>query len=71
MGDLVLRKAGVSDPRHSRGKLAPRWEGLYCIIRDETFTLTIMEGKILPRTWHVLNLNFFFLSKDELKTQNA
>ncbi|RWV83890.1 hypothetical protein BHE74_00024939 [Ensete ventricosum] len=51
MGDLVLRKVGVSDPRHSRGKLAPRWEGLYCIIRvirDETFTLTIMEGKILP-----------------------
>ncbi|RRT80606.1 hypothetical protein B296_00015704, partial [Ensete ventricosum] len=24
MGDLVLRKAKVSDPRHSREKLAPR-----------------------------------------------
>ncbi|RWV81943.1 hypothetical protein GW17_00056597 [Ensete ventricosum] len=26
MGDLVLRKAEVSDPTRSRGKLAPNWE---------------------------------------------
>ncbi|RWW41833.1 hypothetical protein BHE74_00052657, partial [Ensete ventricosum] len=28
MGDLVLRKAEVSDPTRSRGKLAPNWKGL-------------------------------------------
>ncbi|RWW71291.1 hypothetical protein BHE74_00020976 [Ensete ventricosum] len=28
MGDLVLRKAEVSDPTRSRGKLAPNWEVL-------------------------------------------
>ncbi|RWW07205.1 hypothetical protein GW17_00029422 [Ensete ventricosum] len=26
MGDLVLRKAKVSDPTRSRGQLAPNWE---------------------------------------------
>ncbi|RWW76620.1 hypothetical protein BHE74_00015279 [Ensete ventricosum] len=53
MKDLALKKAKVSDPRHSCGKLASRWEGSYHFIRviqDETFTLTIIEGKILPRT---------------------
>ncbi|RWV95303.1 hypothetical protein GW17_00042077, partial [Ensete ventricosum] len=37
MGDLVLRKAEVSNPKHSCGKLALIWEGPYCyiqIIRD-------------------------------------
>ncbi|RWW81186.1 hypothetical protein BHE74_00010442 [Ensete ventricosum] len=51
MGDLVLRKAKVSDLGHSHG--TPRWEGLYRIvrvIRDGTYTLATMEGKILPRT---------------------
>ncbi|RWW47517.1 hypothetical protein BHE74_00046483 [Ensete ventricosum] len=33
MGDLVLRKAEVSNPEHSREKLTPRWEGPYRIIR--------------------------------------
>ncbi|RWW15959.1 hypothetical protein GW17_00020180 [Ensete ventricosum] len=47
-----------------RGKLAPRWEGSYRVtqvIRDETYTLSTMEGKILPRTWHVLNLKKFYV----------
>ncbi|RRT51384.1 hypothetical protein B296_00051144, partial [Ensete ventricosum] len=28
-GDLVIRKAEVSDPEHSHGKLTLRWEGPY------------------------------------------
>ncbi|RWV82044.1 hypothetical protein GW17_00056488 [Ensete ventricosum] len=28
-GDIVLRKAEVSDPTRTRGKLAPTWESLY------------------------------------------
>ncbi|RRT51550.1 hypothetical protein B296_00030479 [Ensete ventricosum] len=31
-GDLILRKVEVSDPEHSRNKLAPRWERPYRII---------------------------------------
>ncbi|RZR81741.1 hypothetical protein BHM03_00008035 [Ensete ventricosum] len=47
-----------------RGKLAPRWEGSYCItqvIRDETYTLSTTEGKTLPQTWHVSNLKKFYV----------
>ncbi|RWW64468.1 hypothetical protein BHE74_00028297 [Ensete ventricosum] len=50
MGDLVLRKAEVSDPGHSRGKLTPRWERPYRVmrvIRDGTYTLA---GEVLPWT---------------------
>ncbi|RWV78217.1 hypothetical protein GW17_00060845 [Ensete ventricosum] len=59
MGDLVLKKAEANDPIHSRRKLTPRWEGLYRVvraIRDGTYTLAKMDGKILPRTWHPINV---------------
>ncbi|RRT61582.1 hypothetical protein B296_00029859 [Ensete ventricosum] len=64
MGDLVLRKTEVSNPKCSHRKLAPRWEGLYCVVRviqDGTYTLTMMDGKILPPTWHVSNLKKFYV----------
>ncbi|RZR95147.1 hypothetical protein BHM03_00023979 [Ensete ventricosum] len=64
MGDLILRRAEVNDPGHTRGKLALRWEGLYRItqvIQDETYTLSTIEGKTLPRTWHVSNLKKFYV----------
>ncbi|RZR89210.1 hypothetical protein BHM03_00016886 [Ensete ventricosum] len=38
--------------------LAPNWERPYRvidIIRDETYTLATMEGRVLPRTWHIIN----------------
>ncbi|RWW35669.1 hypothetical protein BHE74_00059374 [Ensete ventricosum] len=53
MGDLVLRKAEVSDPTRSRGKLAQNWKGPYRVvevIRDGTYTLATMEGRVLPKT---------------------
>ncbi|RRT33852.1 hypothetical protein B296_00044195 [Ensete ventricosum] len=59
MGDLVLRKAEVSDPTWSRGKLTPNLEGPYRfveVVREGTYTLTTMEGRVLLRTWHILNL---------------
>ncbi|RWV76896.1 hypothetical protein GW17_00062366 [Ensete ventricosum] len=62
-GDFVLRKTEVSDPTRSRGKLAPNWEGPYRVIdviRDGTYTLTTMEGRMLPRTWHITNLRKFY-----------
>ncbi|RWV77377.1 hypothetical protein GW17_00061803, partial [Ensete ventricosum] len=59
MGDLVLRKAEGSDLTRSNGKLAPNWEGSYRVIevvRDGTYMLATMEGRVLPRTWHITNL---------------
>ncbi|RRT70300.1 hypothetical protein B296_00018608, partial [Ensete ventricosum] len=41
-GDLVLRKAEISDPTQARSKLAPNWEGPYKVIdvvRDGTYML--------------------------------
>ncbi|RRT75379.1 hypothetical protein B296_00009499 [Ensete ventricosum] len=57
MGDLVLRKAEVSDPTRSHGKLALNWEGPY---REGTYTLATIERRVLPRTWHISNLRNFF-----------
>ncbi|RWW42704.1 hypothetical protein BHE74_00051715, partial [Ensete ventricosum] len=52
-GDLVLMRAEVSDPGHTRGKLAPKWEGSYHVtqvVQDITYALSTMEGKTLPWT---------------------
>ncbi|RRT33390.1 hypothetical protein B296_00056192 [Ensete ventricosum] len=53
MGNLVLQKAEVSDPTQSRGKLAPNWEDSYRVVevvREGTYTLATMEGRVIPRT---------------------
>ncbi|RRT46511.1 hypothetical protein B296_00013984 [Ensete ventricosum] len=63
-GDRVLRRTEVSDPRRTQVKLALRWEGLYRVIRvirDRTYILSMMEGRALPRTWHVSNLKKFYV----------
>ncbi|RWW36989.1 hypothetical protein BHE74_00057945, partial [Ensete ventricosum] len=51
-GDLILRKAEVSDPTRSRDKLALNWEGPYRVVntsREGTYALVIIERKQLPR----------------------
>ncbi|RRT69003.1 hypothetical protein B296_00021603 [Ensete ventricosum] len=63
MGDLVLLKAEVSDPTQTWDKLAPTWEGLYRVvrmIREGTYILMNLDGKQLPRTWHISNLKKFY-----------
>ncbi|RRT84626.1 hypothetical protein B296_00004693 [Ensete ventricosum] len=52
-GDIVLRKAEVSDPTRSHGKLAPNWEGPYRVVdvvQEGTYTLATAKGRVLPRT---------------------
>ncbi|RWW56919.1 hypothetical protein BHE74_00036327, partial [Ensete ventricosum] len=52
-GDLILRRAEVSDPTRTRGKLAPTWEGPYRVvkvIREVTYVLVNLDGRQLPRT---------------------
>ncbi|RRT66597.1 hypothetical protein B296_00040078 [Ensete ventricosum] len=43
-GDLVLKRAEVSDPGHTQGKLAPRWEGPYRVHLDVGIFRTLGEG---------------------------
>ncbi|RRT45522.1 hypothetical protein B296_00042453 [Ensete ventricosum] len=31
------------------------------LVRDETYTLAIMEGRMLSRTWHISNLQKFYV----------
>ncbi|XP_064941125.1 uncharacterized protein LOC135594645 [Musa acuminata AAA Group] len=64
LGDLVLRRAEVSDPTRTRGKLAPKWEGPFRVtgvVRPGTYRLTTMDGSSLPRTWNIQNLKKFFV----------
>ncbi|RWW37747.1 hypothetical protein BHE74_00057099, partial [Ensete ventricosum] len=54
--DLVLKKAKVSDPAHTRGKLTPNLKRPYRVfstIRDDTYVLATLDGKTLPRKWHI------------------
>ncbi|XP_077215663.1 uncharacterized protein LOC143850290 [Tasmannia lanceolata] len=61
-GDLVLRWAEVSDPRNT-GKLAPKWEGPYRVVRalrPGTYQLEHLDGTPVPRSWSMDNLREFF-----------
>ncbi|URD93608.1 Retrotransposon protein [Musa troglodytarum] len=63
-GDLVLRKAEVSDPARLRGKLAPKWEGPYRVtkvVQPGTFRLATMTGQQVPRTCNIQNLKKYFV----------
>ncbi|XP_073137279.1 uncharacterized protein [Henckelia pumila] len=60
VGDLVIRRADVL---HPVGKLDPKWEGPYKVIkiaREGAYRLQHSNGKVLPRTWNVANLKKYF-----------
>jgi len=53
--DLVLWKIKATGNRDTKGKLAPKWDGLFLVIRvvkANTYHLQDMEGENLPRTRH-------------------
>ena len=61
-GDLVLRRAAVSQPQ-DRGKLAPNWEGPYEVkevVRPGTYYLKELGGADLPRPWSSENLRMYY-----------
>ncbi|GKV28900.1 hypothetical protein SLEP1_g37888 [Rubroshorea leprosula] len=63
VGDLVLRKAGLTNAYSHLGKLAPNWEGPYMVVqvnRPGSYTLADMHGHQLPFTWNVQNLRKFY-----------
>ena len=61
-GDLVLRRAAVSQPQ-DRGKLARNWEGPYEVkevVRPGTYYLKELGGADLPRSWSSKNLRMYY-----------
>ncbi|GKV49232.1 hypothetical protein SLEP1_g55995 [Rubroshorea leprosula] len=63
VGDLVLRKAGLTGFETRFGKLAPNWEGPYTVAEvphPGAYILRDTEGKRVPRVWNVNNLKKFY-----------
>ncbi|GKV39439.1 hypothetical protein SLEP1_g47204 [Rubroshorea leprosula] len=63
VGDLVLRKAGLTNTYSHMGKLAPNWEGPYMVAQVSqpgSYILADMNGRQLPFTWNVQNLRKFY-----------
>ncbi|GKV48883.1 hypothetical protein SLEP1_g55671 [Rubroshorea leprosula] len=63
VGDLVLRKAGVTGFETRFGKLAPNWEGPYTVAEVPHPGASILqdtEGKRVPRVWNANNLKKFY-----------
>lgn len=62
-GDLVLPKNEASHTEPF-GKLSLNWEGLYIVSTATTsgsYLLTTVDGKQLPRPWHISNLRRFYV----------
>ncbi|KAK2998462.1 hypothetical protein RJ639_024206 [Escallonia herrerae] len=63
VGDLVLKKLGFSDPKAAVGKLSPNWEGPYKlskVLRPGAYSLEILSGEAIPRTWNADNLRRYY-----------
>ncbi|KAL2246210.1 UNVERIFIED_CONTAM: Retrovirus-related Pol polyprotein from transposon [Sesamum indicum] len=61
VGDLVLRKVGVS--KHV-GKLDPNWEGPFKVVEivgKGTYKLQDVQGSEVPRPWNIQNLKKFYV----------
>ncbi|RRT75504.1 hypothetical protein B296_00009487, partial [Ensete ventricosum] len=60
---MLAYRRDVAKLYNCRVKLAPNWEGPYRaveVVREGTYTLATMEGRVLPRTWHISNLQKFY-----------
>ncbi|GKV42163.1 hypothetical protein SLEP1_g49600 [Rubroshorea leprosula] len=63
VGDLLLRKAGLTGFETRFGKLAPNWEGPYTVAEvphPGAYILRDTEGKRVPRVWNINNLKKFY-----------
>jgi hypothetical protein len=60
-GDLVLVRTTRTE---SRGKLEPKWEGLYIVkmkASPSAYRLTTSSGEDLEHSWNIDNLRNFFI----------
>ncbi|MCH79825.1 RNA-directed DNA polymerase (Reverse transcriptase) [Trifolium medium] len=59
-GDLVLKRPMGKD---KRGKLAANWEGpfrVHEVFDGGAYRLETMKGEVIPRTWNITNLKFYY-----------
>ncbi|GJU66245.1 reverse transcriptase domain-containing protein [Tanacetum coccineum] len=64
LGRRVLYIEGMSSRVEDQGKLGPKWEGPYRVteaFENGSYKLQTMEDKIVPRTWHAINLRKCYL----------
>ncbi|RWV80934.1 hypothetical protein GW17_00057710, partial [Ensete ventricosum] len=60
---LMFQKA-VARLYNTRVKLDSNWEGPYRVVRtiqDKTYVMSVMDDRVLPRTWHISNLKKFYV----------
>lgn len=63
VGDLVLRENEVSH-NEPRGRLGTTLERLYKVVttyHNGAYELETIEGCAIPCTWHIQDLNKFFI----------
>ncbi|GKV42983.1 hypothetical protein SLEP1_g50332 [Rubroshorea leprosula] len=63
VGDLVLRKAGLTNAHSHMGKLALNWEGPYIVVRVKRpgcYQLADIQGRPIPFIWNIHNLRKFY-----------
>ncbi|GKV02663.1 hypothetical protein SLEP1_g15062 [Rubroshorea leprosula] len=63
VGNLVLRKVGLTNVYSHMGKLAPNWEGPYMVVyieRPRCYQLADLQGRPLPFIWNIHNLRKFY-----------
>ncbi|GJX05551.1 reverse transcriptase domain-containing protein [Tanacetum coccineum] len=62
-GEFVYRRNEASRVE-DQGKLGPKWEGPYRVteaFENGSYKLQTMEDKMVPRTWHAINLRKCYL----------
>ena len=60
VANLVMRKA---HPHQLEHKLSPKWTGPFRVteaLGNGAYRLKTLEGGLIPRTWNVANLKFYF-----------
>ncbi|RWW50826.1 hypothetical protein BHE74_00042879, partial [Ensete ventricosum] len=60
---MLAYKKAIARLYNHKGRLAPNWEGPYRIVKtihEGAYTLTNLNGKQLPMTWHISNLRKFY-----------
>jgi hypothetical protein len=64
VGDWVLRKVSLMTKDLAKGKLAPKWEGPYQVVRCQekvAYHLKSEIGKMLPRAWNAEHLKKYYM----------
>ncbi|GJT51171.1 hypothetical protein Tco_0977328 [Tanacetum coccineum] len=62
-GEFVYQRNEASRVE-DQGKLGPKWEGPYRVteaFENDSYKLQTMKDKIVPRTWHAINLRKCYL----------